>query len=60
MAVKVTLRDGSVENFDGADDQYVIGRDDQLTVFRGDGTRKVFKGDAWKTVDGKEKPPSFA
>lgn len=58
MAVKVTLNDGAVESFDGADDEFSERKDGKLEVHRADGTTKVYAAGLWSTVDGKKKKPA--
>jgi hypothetical protein len=53
MAVKVTLKNGDVESFDGEDDRYYLYADGRLEVHRADGTVKTFMQGSFATVDGK-------
>lgn len=57
MAVKVALNDGSVESFDGEDDEFKERKDGKLEVHKSDGTVKVYAENIWSTVEGKRKAP---
>ena len=56
MAVQVQMKNGGIEKFDAAGDEFHERPDGKLEIHREDGTVKVFSADLWSTVDGKKKP----